>query len=94
MRLVDFKKILRYLRGKEWELMIAVSFFLFLFLIPLNIYFFRKISKESSKPVSKEINLPSIRRNLLQRVLDDLAEKEKRFDEGFLTKPDIADPSI
>jgi hypothetical protein len=93
MSLFDFRKILRYLGEKGWELMIIAFFFLFALLVLSNLHFFQIISEESSKPVSEEIDFPAVKRDLLQKVLGNIAEKEKRFNESLLTKPDIADPS-
>lgn len=95
MKKFDFKKITGYFRkGRDWEFIVGVFAVLTIALVLINVYFFWLLQKETSAPVRPEASLLSLRRDLLNQILTGLKDKEERFNQNLLTKPDISDPSL
>ncbi len=95
MKSFDFKKILGYFKkGKGWEIVINILAVLLVALVAANIYIFRTLETDTSVLIQAEIKVPGLRRDLLGEILDNLKNREERFSQGILTKPDISDPSL
>ena len=92
---VDFKRIMRYFgKDKEWEIIIIALGVFLIALIAINSYIFWRIGKDVTESVISEIPTQTLKRDLLEKIFDNLAEKERRFNQDILTKPDVADPSL
>ena len=91
----DFRKITGYFRrGKDWEIIIGASVVLTLALVLANVYFFWLLQKEAAAPARPETNFLSLKRDLLNQILTELKNKEERFNQNSLAKPDVSDPSL
>ncbi len=95
MKKVDFRKITGYFRkGRDWEAIVGIFIVLIIALVLANVYFFWLLQKETAVPVQAETNLLSLRRDLRNQILADLKNKEERFNQNSLIKPDVGDPSL
>ena len=95
MKIVDFKRITRYFgKSKEWEIIIIVSGIFLAALIVANSYIFWATGKDMTKPVVSEVLTQTLKRDLLENIFDNLVEKERRFNQDILIKPDVRDPSL
>ncbi len=95
MKIVDFKKILQYFsKGKDWQIIIVLFAILLAIIIATSAYIFLKIEKDVRQPVNVEVEAQTLKRDLLNRVLSDIQEKEKQFNQNLQVKPKINDPSL
>ncbi len=92
---IDFKKILRYFsKDKAWQIIVIVFMLLFVALVSVNIYFYRVLLSSVENQVVAEVKLQEIQRSKLEQVVKELEERNKRFNQNILIKPDIKDPSL
>jgi len=94
MKILDFKKILRYFnKYSGWKITVVAFLALSLLLIIINYYIYSDLEKNIARPFDAEVEIQTLKRELLAKVLSDLREKEKRFEQSSLLKPEISDPS-
>ncbi len=95
MKIVDFKKILSYFsKGKDWQIMIALFAIFLATIIAINAYIFFKIEKDVRQPINVEVEAQTLNRDLLNRALSGIQEKEKQFNQNLQERPIISDPSL
>ncbi|MCX6731874.1 MAG: hypothetical protein NTX55_02720 [Candidatus Parcubacteria bacterium] len=98
MKLFNFKKLTGYFAGeinvrRDWKLVLG-GFVLFLIIIfSIDGYTSWKSQKELSGQVEGEVKFETVSRASLQKVIDGLNIKERKFNEN-LTAPAINDPSL
>jgi len=99
MKLFNFKKAISYFTEeinvlRDWKLVMTGFIFLLIIVFSIDGYTSWKYRKELSQQVEGgEIKLVTIDRASLQRVIDGLNIKERKFNEN-LTAPTINDPSL
>ncbi len=95
MKIVDFKKILPYFsKGKDWQIIIVLFAIFLATIIAINAYIFFKIEKDVRQPINVQVEAQTLKRDLLNRVLSGIQEKEKQFNQNLQVKPSINDPSL
>jgi len=99
MKLFDLKKIASYFTGeinvsRDWKLVLGWLVLLLIIVFSIDGYIFWKYQKELSRQVEGgEVKFVTIDRTSLQRAVDGLNIKERKFNEN-LTVPKINDPSL
>jgi len=95
MKIFDFKKILPYFsKGKDWQIIIILSAIFLATIMAINAYIFLEIEKDAKQPINVEVETQTLKRDLLNRVLSGIQEREKQFNENLQAKPSISDPSL
>ena len=95
MKIFDFKKILPYFsKDKDWQIIIVLFAIFLAAIIAINAYIFFKIEKDIRQPINVEVEAQTLKRDLLNRVLSSILEKEKQFNQNLQVKPVISDPSL
>jgi hypothetical protein len=99
MKLFNFKKAISYFTGeinvlRDWKLMLGGFILLLIIVFSIDGYTFWKYQKELSRQVeSGEVKFVTINRTSLQKVIDGLNIKERKFNEYLISPPEIKDPS-
>lgn len=99
MKLFNFKKAINYFTReinvlKDWKLILGGFVFLLIIVFLIDGYTFWKYQKELSREVEKgEVKFVTINRTSLQKVIDELNIKERKFNENIIA-PKINDPSL
>lgn len=82
-----------FLRKKSWEMLIASFAILTIVISALNGYYFWTLEKLTAESLTMETSTKTIKRGLLNEIIDNLNKKEVNFEKNLLTKPNVADPS-
>ncbi len=99
MKLFNFKKAISYFTGeinvrRDWKFVLGGLALLLIIVFSIDGYTFWKYQKELSRQAEGgEVKFVTIDRTSLQKVIDGLNIKERKFNEN-LTVPKINDPSL
>jgi len=100
MKLFNFKKAISYFTGeinilRDWKLMLGGFAFLLIIVFLIDGYTFWKYQKELFQEVERgKVKFVTINRTSLQKVIDELNMKERKFNEYLIAPPEIKDPSL
>jgi len=101
MKLFNFKKAISYFTGeinapRDWKFVLGGFILLLIIVFSIDGYTFWKYQKELSGQVeggeTKFVNI-TINKTSLQKVIDEINIKERKFNEYLISPPTIKDPS-
>ena len=100
MKLFNFKKAISYFTGeinvrRDWKLVLGGLSLFLIIVFSIDGYTFWRYQKElSGQAESGEVKFVTINRTSLQKVIDELNMKERKFNEYLIAPPEIKDPSL